>query len=145
MVKLRLGLKPKMLIGFAVVVLILAGGFIFYKNSFVNQDDLNKLVLDTRNIGDIQGYEAVEDHLLNFLNNRRMSAEYRYQVTYLLAGTYINMKNFEAALEWYRKAEENDPQGLRYNTALGIAQTAEVLGQNSLAIEYYSFICLIKE
>lgn len=135
--------KKKSVLIAAVVVglLILCGISWYYFSSIKNrvtQEDIDGLRVEVQQLMSRQKYTEVESILNAYLNEHpSMSAEYKYEVYTFLAGNYINLKNFQAAYDWYKKAESVDPDGLRYGNALGIAQTAQALGNTQVAIEYY--------
>lgn len=133
--------KPVLIVAVVVGLLILGGLSWYYFSSIKNrvtQEDIDGLRVEIQQLMSRQKYSEVESILSAYIDEHpNMPAEYKYEVFTFLAGNYVNLKNFQAAYDWYKKAESVDPDGLRYGNALGIAQTAQALGNTQVAIEYY--------
>jgi len=137
--------KPKkklLLLALTVVSLLLLGALSWYyfysvKNR-VTQEDIDGLRVEIQQLMSRQKYTEVESMLTAYIDEHpNMPPQHKYEVYTFLAGNYLALKNFQAAYDWYKKAESVDPDGLRYGNALGIAQTAQALGDTKVAIEYY--------
>ncbi len=135
------GKRKKSIVVIAVVLLLagaLAGWFIIDKRSTVSEEDIDQLTSQVETLQNNKEYEKIETTIKEYLAaHPKLDPKYKYDLLYILAGNYINLKDFKSALSTYQEAEKTNPDGLNYLTALGIAQTAQAIGDNKLAIEYY--------
>lgn len=135
------GKRNKVLI-LLVVVLLFAGGvtawLVYRGNNQVSSDEFEAFMSQTQELQNKNEFKKIEISIKEYLQQHKsLKPEYKYELTYFLAGNYVNLKDFKAALATFLDAEKVSPTGLNYLTALGIAQMAQATGDNNLAIEYY--------
>jgi tetratricopeptide (TPR) repeat protein len=127
----------------AIIVIVLAaaiggGIYLWHKHQHktpsippvTGQSAVNAAIAQANNGNTDSALSTLNTAIKNTTNKSQKSALYIQQ-----GDIYSNDQNYSAALNSYQQAAQDD--GLTYELAQSIAQTAQQAGNNQLAIEYY--------
>ncbi|MBI4100960.1 tetratricopeptide repeat protein [Candidatus Microgenomates bacterium] len=142
----RLNKPPKLarLLRWAYIfglVLILGLSGLLLTNAFLKNrenraaQEYSNLLITVADLNAQQKYDEAEAKIEDYLQ-KSLSKDRRYGAEVALANTYSNEGNSEAALEWYQKAYELNPDG-SHTVAASIAKLSEVKGDKDTALKFY--------
>jgi tetratricopeptide (TPR) repeat protein len=135
----------RVLVGFGIVLLVVvvslaAGGAArwFQQKSQYDRsakpEAITKEATAAQNLALKGDYDKAQETISKALDNPSLSAQAKHDLYMQQGVTYENQRNYDAALESYRKAESFKETSI---AAAAIANIAEIKGDKQLAITYY--------
>lgn len=141
LVKNKMPNKKRLVLGLVIFVAVVGGGVSLWymqrKADTDKKEGYQKALDITAKTAQSKNYQQGIADLESYYNENQssLSKEQKIGIIGQVGATYLNAKQPDKALEWFKKAETLN--GLDYGMAMTIGNAARQKGDKKMAIEYY--------